>query len=82
MVYYTTSLRGIGQLYQAANSFTGGIMLYNIPFIGFFQANVNGILKAIVDICGLLVWSNMTEVENTLAPVTWGFPGYTVGGSA
>ena len=53
-------------------------MVYFWPFAGVFQGNINGILKAIADICGLLVGSNMTEVENTLAPVTWGFPGYTV----
>lgn len=57
-------------------------MVYFLPFAGVFQLNINGILKAIADICGLLVWSNMTEVDNTLAPVTWGFPGYTVGAAS
>ena len=81
MVFYTTSLRGINKLYEAANSFTVGFAS-TVPIGGYALGNINGLLKLCADIAGLLTWTNMIEVPNTLAPVTWGFPGYTVGGAA
>ena len=76
MVFYTSSLKGITALYEAANSFTVGVGS-TLPLANFALGNVNGLLKLSADIAELLVWSNMIEVPNTLAPVTWGFPGYT-----
>ena len=75
-IYYTTSLKGIFNLYDSANSFTVGLWSTNI-FFNYGMGNINGLLKLSADIAGLLVWSNMIEIPNTLAPVVWGFPGYT-----
>jgi hypothetical protein len=73
-VFYVTSLNGINNLYEAANSFTVGFLSFE-PVAGYALGNINGLLKLSADIAKLLVWSNMIEVPNTLAPVTWGFPG-------
>lgn len=73
-VFYVTSLAGINNMYDAANAFTTGF-LSTQPIAGFGAGNINGLLKLAADIAKLLVWSNMIEVPNTLAPVTWGFPG-------
>ena len=75
-VYYTSSLKGVNDLYEAANSFTVGFASA-VPIGGYAAGNINGLLKLCVDIVKLLLWSNMVDVPNTLAPVTWGFPGYT-----
>jgi len=73
-IFYVTSLAGINNLYIAANSFTVGF-LSTAPIAGFGLGNINGLLKLSADIAKLLVWSNMIDVPNTLAPVEWGFPG-------
>ena len=73
-VFYVTSLAGINNLYTAANSFTVGF-LSTAPIAGYGLGNLNGLLKLSADIAKLLVWSNMIDVPNTLAPVEWGFPG-------
>lgn len=74
-VYYTSSLKGVNNLYEAANSFTVGFASF-IPVASYAAGNINGLLKLCADIVKLLIWSNMVAVPNTLAPVTWGFPGY------
>ena len=74
MVFYVTSLAGINNLYDAGNSFFYGF-LSAAPIAGFGFGNIAGLLKLSADIAKLLVWSNMIDVPNTLAPVEWGFPG-------
>jgi hypothetical protein len=74
-VFYTSSLKGVNDLYDAANSFTTGFASV-VPIAGYAAGNINGLLKLCIDIVKLLIWSNMVDVENTLAPVTWGFPGF------
>ena len=73
-VFYVTSLAGVNNFYEAANSFTTGFWSTQ-PIAGYALGNMNGLLKLCADIAKLLVWSNMIEVPNTLAPVQWGFPG-------
>lgn len=72
MIYYLTSMKGISNLYEAANAFTYGIGI--VPVLGWATGDINNLLKFIADICGLLVWSNMAAVTNPLVPVEWNFP--------
>ena len=81
MVFYTSSLKGITALYEAANALPYGIAS-TIPITGYFGGNIAGMLKLCADIAGLLVWSNMILIETPLAPVTWAFPTYTEGAAA
>ena len=80
-IFYTTSLKGITALYEAANALPYGF-LSTAPLTGFLAGNLAGMFKLFCDIAGLLVWSNMILIDQPLAPVTWGFPTYTDGASA
>ena len=62
MIYYTTALKGITNLYEASNSMTYGLLPFTSfsLIIGWAFGNINNLLKFVADIAGLLVWSNMT----------------------
>ena len=55
MVFYTTSLKGLTNLYDAASSLWYG-MASNLPILGWGAGNIAGLLKLVVDICMLLVF--------------------------
>jgi hypothetical protein len=60
MIYYTTALKGITNLYEASNAMTYGIASFIFPIVSWGGGNFANLFKFVADVCGLLVWSNMT----------------------